>query len=156
MKAVEWFLSGHHFYMNLCLSVRLSVPKNVRFSVPPLCVSPSPPLCVSPSPPPLFLSHFLELVWTWMVTITFTKQERKALRKGSTLLFVSMPPPGTPGLWVGLGCPLTATVLWFFLQLKYLKCEMKIWLFDLRSWSPPFWLFPLFGTFFSGGFPYLV
>ena len=28
-----------------------------------------------------------------MVTITFTKQERKALRKGSTLLFVSMPPP---------------------------------------------------------------
>ena len=28
----------------------------------------------------------LELVWTWMVTIRFTKQELKTLRKGSILL----------------------------------------------------------------------
>ena len=32
-----------------------------------------------------------------MVTITFTKQERKALRKGSTLLFVSIPPTWDTG-----------------------------------------------------------
>ena len=71
------FLSGHHFYMNLCPSVRspvcpsvcLSVRPSVRLSVCPsqkLCVSPSPPLCVSPfSPLPCFslISSFLKCVF---------------------------------------------------------------------------------------------
>ena len=40
-----------------------------------------------------------------MVTITFTKQERKALRKGSTLLLVSMPPPWDTGSLGGVRVP---------------------------------------------------
>ena len=40
-----------------------------------------------------------------MVTITFTKQERKALRKGSSLLFVFMPPPRDTGSMGGVRVP---------------------------------------------------
>ena len=35
-------------------------------------------------------------------------------------------PPGTLGLWVGLGCPLTATVLWFFNFAKKYKYKRQI------------------------------
>ena len=56
-----------------------------------------------------------------MVTITFTKQERKALRKGSTLLFVSMPPPGTPGLWVGLGILVPRALFLYYINIRILS-----------------------------------
>ena len=39
------------------------------------------------------------------MNITFTKQERNALRKGSTLLFVSMPHPWDTGSMGGVRVP---------------------------------------------------
>ena len=43
----------------------------------------------------------------------------------SPLVCFYAPPPGTPGLWVGLGCPLTATVLGF-LQIWHTVIDMPI------------------------------
>ena len=60
-----------------------------------------------------------------MVTITFTKQERKALRKGSTLLFVSMPPPWDTGSMGGVRVPTYRNrVVIFLFDLK--KTTIKI------------------------------
>ena len=60
-----------------------------------------------------------------MVTITFTKQERKALRKGSTLLFVSMPPPWDTGSMGGVRVPTyrNRVVIFYFIKSEILYLE---------------------------------
>ena len=57
-----------------------------------------------------------------MVTITFTKEERKALRKGSILLCVSMPPPWDTGTMGGVRVPTyrnRVVILFFCFNLSY-------------------------------------
>ena len=57
------------------------------------------------------------------------KTRTKALHKGSILLCASMPPPpGTPRLWVELGCPLTATANLKISNRFFLKTQNLIYI----------------------------